>query len=71
MKTVIITGANGNLGSAVTKKFLEKNYRVVATVSDEKARSDFQEDPNLDIAVVNLTSEKIPHFYRKPFRNTG
>lgn len=63
MKTVIITGANGNLGSAVTKKFLEKNYRVVATVSNEKARSDFQDDPNLDIAVVNLTSEKDTAFF--------
>jgi NAD(P)-dependent dehydrogenase (short-subunit alcohol dehydrogenase family) len=58
MKTVIITGANGNLGSAVTKEFLDKDYRVVATVSNEKARSDLKEDPNLDVVVVNLTSEK-------------
>ena len=31
MKTVVITGANGNLGSAVTKEFLDKGYKVVAT----------------------------------------
>jgi NAD(P)-dependent dehydrogenase (short-subunit alcohol dehydrogenase family) len=31
-KLVIITGANGNLGSAVTQTFLSKGYRVVATV---------------------------------------
>jgi NAD(P)-dependent dehydrogenase (short-subunit alcohol dehydrogenase family) len=58
MKTVIITGGNGNLGTAVTKEFLGKNYRVLATVSKENARSDFQSHPNLDISVVNLTDEK-------------
>jgi NAD(P)-dependent dehydrogenase (short-subunit alcohol dehydrogenase family) len=58
MKTIIITGANGNLGMAVTKLFLEKNYQVIATVSNENARSDFQAHKNLDISVVNLTNEK-------------
>jgi NAD(P)-dependent dehydrogenase (short-subunit alcohol dehydrogenase family) len=58
MKTVIITGAAGNLGTAVTKEFLDKNYRVLATVSSENARSGIQTHPNLDISVVNLTSEK-------------
>ena len=61
MKTVIITGGNGNLGTAVTKEFLNKNYRVVATVSSENARSGFQVHPNLDIMVVNLTNEKETH----------
>jgi len=57
MKTVIITGANGNLGMAVTKEFLDKNYRVLATVSNETGRSDFQQNPNLEVFVVNLTNE--------------
>src|ERR1700694_1818176 len=57
MKTVIITGAGGNLGTAVTKEFLDKNYRVLATVSSESARSDIPAHPNLDISVVNLTNE--------------
>ncbi|HMH24831.1 MAG TPA: SDR family NAD(P)-dependent oxidoreductase [Puia sp.] len=30
MKTIIITGANGNLGSATVKKFLDEGYKVVA-----------------------------------------
>jgi NAD(P)-dependent dehydrogenase (short-subunit alcohol dehydrogenase family) len=58
MKTVIITGANGNLGMAVTQEFLGKNYRVIATVSNEKARQDFSPHPNLEIVVVNLALEK-------------
>jgi NAD(P)-dependent dehydrogenase (short-subunit alcohol dehydrogenase family) len=57
MKTVIITGASGNLGTAVTKEFLKKKYRVLATVSNENAASDFEVHPNLDIHVVNLTNE--------------
>lgn len=58
MKTVIITGANGNLGLAVTKEMLNKNYRVLATISKESNRADFSFHPNLDLIVVNLTNEK-------------
>ena len=57
MKSVIITGANGNLGKAVTKEFLDKNYRVIATITGENARSEFQAHPNLELSVVNLTNE--------------
>jgi NAD(P)-dependent dehydrogenase (short-subunit alcohol dehydrogenase family) len=57
MKTVIITGANGNLGSAVTKKFLEKGYRVVATVVTEAMRSDFIPHEYLEVKVVDLSNE--------------
>ena len=57
MKTVIITGANGNLGKAVTKEFLDKNYRVIATIAGENTRSEFQVHPNLELSVVDLTSE--------------
>jgi NAD(P)-dependent dehydrogenase (short-subunit alcohol dehydrogenase family) len=58
MKTVIITGATGNLGTAVTKEFLNKNYRVIATVSSPQAKVDFSSDKNLEIVVVDLTNEK-------------
>ncbi len=58
MKTVIITGANGNLGTAVTTEFLNKNYRVIATVAKEQAKTEFKSHPNLDVSVVNLTNEK-------------
>lgn len=58
MKTVIITGANGNMGMAVTKEFLGKNYRVIATVAAEKFTTDFDPHPNLDVAIVDLSNEK-------------
>ena len=56
-KLVIITGANGNLGSAVTKEFLDKGYKIVATVVTEAMKNDFEANENLDVRVVNLTNE--------------
>lgn len=32
MKTAIVTGASGNMGQAVVKKFIDEGYRVVGTV---------------------------------------
>ena len=58
MKTVIITGANGNLGTAVTKEFIDKDYRVIATIANEISKKDFVPHPNLEVSVVNLTDEK-------------
>lgn len=57
MKTVIITGANGNLGMAVTNLFLERGYNVVATVVAEEAKKDLPAHKNLHVEVVNLTDE--------------
>lgn len=57
MKTVIITGANGNLGTAVTRLFLEKGHRVIATVLDAAMAKDLGEHPQLEIKVVDLSSE--------------
>ena len=57
MKNIIITGANGNLGQSVTKKFLEKGHRVIATVIHEDAITELGTHKNLHIEIVNLTSE--------------
>ena len=32
MKTAIVTGASGNLGQAVVKKFIGEGYFVVGTI---------------------------------------
>lgn len=56
-KTVIITGANGSLGSAVTSLFLEKGYKVIATVHKEEAKKNMPVHANLQVHTVNLASE--------------
>jgi len=56
-KTVIITGANGNLGTAVTNLFLSEGYKVIATVSNEDGKKDFANNANLQVEAVNLTNE--------------
>jgi NAD(P)-dependent dehydrogenase (short-subunit alcohol dehydrogenase family) len=56
-KTVIITGANGNLGTAVTKVFLDKGYKVIATVHDNDSKKDMPQHEHLQVEVVNLTNE--------------
>lgn len=56
-KTVIITGANGNLGSAVTQLFLNKGYKVIATVINDGAKKELPPHDNLQVEAVNLTNE--------------
>ena len=58
MKNIIITGANGNLGSAVVKKFLAEKYNVTAVDNADnhlafaKGNSDFQ------FKTVDLSNEQ-------------
>jgi NAD(P)-dependent dehydrogenase (short-subunit alcohol dehydrogenase family) len=58
MKTVIITGANGNLGTAVTNSFLAKNYKVIATVRKEEDLKELPQHKNLQAEVLDLTNEE-------------
>lgn len=57
MKNVIITGANGNLGTAVTTTFLERGYKVIATVAKEEMIKDITPHANLAVKAVNLMNE--------------
>lgn len=54
MKTVIITGAKGNLGSAVVKIFLKKKYKVIACISPREDRMK-TEDSNVEYFSLDLT----------------
>jgi NAD(P)-dependent dehydrogenase (short-subunit alcohol dehydrogenase family) len=56
-KTVIITGASGNLGSAVTKKFLDTGYNVIATVTSPEIKESIPGHENLNVEIVNLADE--------------
>jgi NAD(P)-dependent dehydrogenase (short-subunit alcohol dehydrogenase family) len=57
MKTVLITGASGNLGKATVAKFLSSGYRVLATTSAGKPSS-LSPHENLETLPVDLTDEK-------------
>lgn len=57
MKTVLITGAAGNLGSAVLRKFLTSGYRVIATVQNREQLDAMEQNSNLEARVVNLNNE--------------
>jgi NAD(P)-dependent dehydrogenase (short-subunit alcohol dehydrogenase family) len=57
MKNIIVTGASGNLGQAVVKKFLAEGYHVVGTiVPNDPVAIDFK-NINFETAVVDLMNE--------------
>jgi NAD(P)-dependent dehydrogenase (short-subunit alcohol dehydrogenase family) len=55
--TILITGANGGLGTSVVAFFLEKGFRVIATVAGEVGKKDLSPHPALDVQVVDLSNE--------------
>ena len=57
MRTIIITGAAGNLGNSVTRKLITSGYQVVATVLDETQKNEMPVLPGLDVRIVDLTNE--------------
>ena len=72
MKNVIITGANGNLGTAVTNTFLDKGYKVIATVAEEKMRKDMASHENIRVMLVNLMNEEESNaFVEKAIKENG
>jgi NAD(P)-dependent dehydrogenase (short-subunit alcohol dehydrogenase family) len=57
MKTAIVTGASGNLGQEVVKKFIAEGYNVVGTViPNDPVPMDFPAD-RFEKVVVDLMSE--------------
>ena len=57
MKTAIVTGASGNMGQAVVKKFIEEGYKVVGTViPNDPVPMDFPAD-KFEKLVVDLMNE--------------
>lgn len=59
-KTVIVTGASGNMGQAVVKKFLGANYQVVGTIIPNDPVP-LDDHPNLEKVIVNLMDENNSH----------
>lgn len=56
-KTVIVTGASGNMGQAVVKRFLAEGCNVVGTVVPNDPTSFEINDPKLKKVVVDLVDE--------------
>jgi NAD(P)-dependent dehydrogenase (short-subunit alcohol dehydrogenase family) len=69
-KSVLITGAAGNLGKAVLQKFLQQDYRVAACVSD-RHKGDISTTARVRTYPVDLSDEgrvqgtvsQIVHFF--------
>jgi NAD(P)-dependent dehydrogenase (short-subunit alcohol dehydrogenase family) len=57
MKTVIITGANGNLGTATVKKFLDEGYTVIAVDGKNDHLEFALNNKNFEFRSINLTNE--------------
>jgi NAD(P)-dependent dehydrogenase (short-subunit alcohol dehydrogenase family) len=57
MKTIIITGANGNLGAAVVKKFLNAGYKIIGVDNGNVHLGFAQSHPDFEFATVNLSDE--------------
>src|ERR1700750_2155383 len=56
-KTIIITGANGNLGTAVVKKFLDQDYKVIAVDHSGSHLGFADRNPNFELHGIELTDE--------------
>lgn len=57
MKTIIVTGASGNLGQAVVKKFLAEDHYVIGTVIPNDTMVIDIQNENFETAIVDLTNE--------------
>ena len=57
-KTIIITGASGNLGKIVTGVFLGLHYRVIAVIHNEAGKKELPSNNLLQVEVANLSNEK-------------
>ena len=65
MKTAIVTGASGNMGQAVIRKFLKEGYNVVGTaVPNDPVTIDI-DDQKFEKVIVDLMSEDDSEIFVK------
>ncbi|WP_407527910.1 SDR family NAD(P)-dependent oxidoreductase [Lacibacter sp. MH-610] len=71
-KIAIITGATGNLGLAVTKKFIAEGYKVIGTaVPDDATPMNFHEDEFEKVVVDLLNEEAAAEFIASVIKKHG
>ena len=63
MKTVIVTGASGNLGQAVVKKFLTEDYTVVGTIIPNDPVPLEISDNKFEKVIVDLMNEEATQLF--------
>jgi NAD(P)-dependent dehydrogenase (short-subunit alcohol dehydrogenase family) len=56
-KTILITGANGNLGAATVKQFLDKDYKVIAVDHSGTHLGFAAENDNFELKAVDASDE--------------
>lgn len=61
MKNIIVTGASGNMGSAIVKRFLSEGYRVIGTVMANERSEGVQS--NFTRVVVDLLNEQDANMF--------
>ena len=57
-KTIIITGASGNVGTATVKKMLDNDYRVIAVSNSNDTLRFAEGNKNFEFKSVNLMKEE-------------
>ncbi len=57
-KTILITGANGNLGAATVKKFLDQGYKVIGVDHSGTHLGFAASHDNFELRSVDLTNEE-------------
>jgi NAD(P)-dependent dehydrogenase (short-subunit alcohol dehydrogenase family) len=70
MHHVIISGANGNLGRHVVKKFLDEGWHVEALVQPGTYMEDFEKYERLNVSMIDLnmeseTADLVNFIYRR------
>ncbi len=56
-KTVLITGAAGGLGKALSRKFLHKGWQVIASDVDELSMADLDQHQRSRVLQMDITSD--------------
>jgi len=56
-KTIIITGASGNLGKATVEKLVTQGYNIIVTVAPNTKLGFYEDHPQVDIQYVDLMDE--------------
>jgi NAD(P)-dependent dehydrogenase (short-subunit alcohol dehydrogenase family) len=64
-KTIIITGANGHLGAATVKKFLDEGYKVLAIDHSGSDLGFASSHANFELTALDLSDEKAVDAYVK------